>query len=134
MDVEFALHPETTIDWADEGICKGLTHVFFGAAAERPERRVERETIATSYCMACPVLLECRTAARLNREHGFWGGENDEERAAAGFAPRSPSRRAVIAARDSAKPVPLTWAAATADLGPSRPSALAGAIGSDSSK
>ncbi len=117
MEVEFTLHPESTAKWADEGICKGLTHVFFGPAAERPERRVEREAIAASYCMSCPVATECRTSARLNREHGFWGGENDEERAAAGFAPRSPSRRAVIAARDQAKTVPLTREAALADHG-----------------
>ena len=30
----------------------------------------------------------------------MWGAENDEERAAAGYAPRSPSRRSVIEARD----------------------------------
>lgn len=118
MDVEFTLHPESTTDWANEGICRGLTHVFFGPPAERPERRVEREAVAASYCLACPVMIECRISARLNREHGFWGGENDEQRAAAGFAPRSPSRRAVIAARDTASPTPLTRAAATADLDP----------------
>jgi len=103
MDTEFALHPETDVGWAERAICKGLTHVFFGPAAERPERRVEREAIAGAYCMACPVLDTCRQTARLNREHGFWGCENDEQRAAAGYAPRSPSRRAVIQARDSAR-------------------------------
>lgn len=103
METEFALHPETDSSWADNAICSGLTHVFFGPPAERPERRVEREAIAASYCMACPVMLACRSNARLNREHGFWGCENDEERAAAGYAPRSPSRRAVIHARDSAR-------------------------------
>lgn len=103
MDAEFALHPETDSDWAEQAICKGLTEVFFGPAAERPERRVEREAIARSYCSACPVQIPCVRYARLNREHGFWGGENDEQRAAAGFAPRSPSRRAVIQARDNAR-------------------------------
>ncbi|MEM7341648.1 MAG: WhiB family transcriptional regulator [Actinomycetota bacterium] len=103
MDTEFALHPDTDVSWADEAICKGLTHVFFGPAAERPERRAEREAIAATYCMACPVMIACRTTARLNREHGFWGCENDEERALAGYAPRSPSRRAVIQARDRAR-------------------------------
>lgn len=103
MDTEFAIHPETNLDWADQAICQGLTHVFFGPAAERPERRVEREAIAGSYCMSCPVMLECRETARMNREHGFWGCENDEQRAAAGYAPRSPSRRSVIQARDEAR-------------------------------
>lgn len=103
MDTEFAVHPETSTEWADDAACKGLTHIFFGPAAERPERRVEREAIASSYCLSCPVMMECRQNARLNREHGFWGCENDEERAAAGYAPRSPSRRAVIQARDQAR-------------------------------
>jgi WhiB family redox-sensing transcriptional regulator len=103
MDTDFTLHPDTDDSWADEAICKGLTHVFFGPMAERPERRAEREAIASSYCLACPAMLPCRRTARLNREHGFWGGENDEQRAAAGYAPRSPSRRAVIQARDAAR-------------------------------
>lgn len=103
METEFSLHPDTDSSWTEQVICKGLTHVFFGPAAERPERRAEREAIAATYCMACPVVLACRLNARLNREHGFWGCENDEERAAAGYSPRSPSRRAVIQARDSAR-------------------------------
>jgi WhiB family redox-sensing transcriptional regulator len=103
MDTEFTLHPETDASWTDQAICKGLTHVFFGPAAERPERRAEREAIAGSYCMACPVVLPCRRTARLNREHGFWGGEIDVDWAGAGYAPRSPSRRAVILARDAAR-------------------------------
>lgn len=103
MDTEFTAHPDTDLSWQDEAVCKGLTEVFFGPAAERPERRVEREALAKSYCLSCPVMLPCRRTARLNREHGFWGGENDEERAAAGYAPRSPSRRSVIQARDEAK-------------------------------
>lgn len=103
MDTEFTAHPDTDISWQEEAVCKGLTEVFFGPSAERPERRVEREALAKSYCLSCPVMLPCRRTARLNREHGFWGAENDEERAAAGFAPRSPSRRSVIQARDNAR-------------------------------
>lgn len=93
--------------WTDQAVCKGLTHVFFGPAAERPERRVEREAIAASYCMSCPVTEICRTTARLNREHGFWGSENDEQRAAAGYPPRSPSRRSVVKAREQARALGL---------------------------
>ncbi len=103
MDTEFTAHPDTDLSWQDEAVCKGLTEVFFGPSAERPERRVEREALAKSYCLSCPVMLPCRRTARLNREHGFWGAENDEERAAAGYAPRSPSRRSVIQARDNAR-------------------------------
>lgn len=103
MDTDFALHPQADASWVTQAICKGLTHVFFGPPAERPERRTEREAIAASYCLACPVILACRQTARLNREHGYWGCENDEQRAAAGYSPRSPSRRAVIQARDIAR-------------------------------
>lgn len=87
--------------WRAQALCYGMTDVFFGPAAERPERRTEREALARSFCMACPSQLPCRRFGRLNHEHGVWGAENDEERAAAGYAPRSPSRRSVIEARDT---------------------------------
>ncbi len=106
MDTELAvLHADTDAEWRDQALCNGMTLVFFGPAAERPERRVEREALAQSFCRACPSVLPCRRAGRLNREHGIWGGENDEERAAAGYAPRSPSRRSVIQARDNSRQV-----------------------------
>ncbi len=106
MDTEFAvLFTESDTEWRDQALCNGMTHVFFGPAAERPERRVEREALARSFCRACPSVLPCRRAGRMNREHGIWGAENDEERAAAGYAPRSPSRRSVIQARDSSRQV-----------------------------
>lgn len=82
-------------EWMDEAACKGRTVLFFGIAGERPERRVRREASARKMCQGCPVLDPCRDMARANRENGFWGGENEEERAAAGYAPRSISRRAV---------------------------------------
>ncbi len=100
MDMKF-VSPRYQLpgQWTDHALCQGLTDVFFGPVAERPERRVEREAVAYSYCMACPVIDQCKQFARDNNEHGFWGGENEVERAVAGFAPRSPSRRAVIVAR-----------------------------------
>ncbi len=76
-------------------LCKGRTNLFFGIAGERPERRVRREATARRVCAECPALLPCRQMARDNRENGFWGGESEEERAAAGYAPRSISRRSV---------------------------------------
>ena len=98
MDVEFSVHPDSDTSWHEGAACVGLTEVFFGPTAERPERRVEREALAARYCASCPALLPCRRNARINHEHGVWGGENDEQRAAAGYTPRSPSRRAVIKA------------------------------------
>jgi WhiB family redox-sensing transcriptional regulator len=81
--------------WMDDAACKGRTTLFFGIAGERPERRVRREAAAREMCAGCPVKEPCRTLARDNRENGFWGGETEEERAAAGYAPRSISRRSV---------------------------------------
>jgi WhiB family redox-sensing transcriptional regulator len=84
--------------WMAEAACKGRSTLFFGLAGERPERRVRREARARQVCAGCPVLEECRNMARLNGENGFWGGESEEERAAAGYAPVSISRRSVQAA------------------------------------
>ena len=81
--------------WMDEAACKGRTTLFFGIAGERPERRARRELAARRMCADCPVMAPCRALARAGRENGFWGGESEEERAAAGFPPRSISRRAV---------------------------------------
>lgn len=81
--------------WMDEAACKGRTTLFFGLAGERPERRVRREAAARAMCAGCPVSEPCREMARTSRENGLWGGETEEERAAAGYAPHSISRRAV---------------------------------------
>lgn len=82
-------------EWAAQGLCVGKPELFFAPPGERRTRRAKREALAKSYCDNCQVLLACRGWARENREHGFWGGENEEQRAALGYPPRSPSRRAV---------------------------------------
>ncbi len=82
------LRPHTfpgVLPWARSGACRGNSHLFFAPARERPERRAVRENRARTMCNACPVLAPCRAWARENREYGFWGGESEEERAAAGF-------------------------------------------------
>ncbi len=87
--------------WTDFALCKGKTHLFFGPAGERPSKRRKRETLARSYCNVCPVQEPCREAGRDGRENGLWGNENEEERAALGYAPRATERRSVArAARD----------------------------------
>lgn len=70
-------------DWMADAACHGLTEVFFGPIREREAARLRREAVARRVCATCPVLAECRTYARRVGEVGFWGGENDEERAAA---------------------------------------------------
>lgn len=86
---------DTRASWVGEALCGGKTHLFFAPPGERRTRRTKREALAMSYCLQCPVMNQCRSWARENRESGFWGGENEEQRAAAGFAPKSPNRRAV---------------------------------------
>lgn len=85
--------------WTEEARCVDKTHLFFAPPGERLGRRNRREAKARSYCNVCPVVDECRNFGRVNRENGIWGGENDEERALAGFAPRNIFRRGVAAAR-----------------------------------
>jgi WhiB family redox-sensing transcriptional regulator len=86
---------ELDTSWTTEAACKGRTSLFFGIAGERPERRIRRERTARGVCDGCSVVAPCRERARQGRENGFWGGESEEERAAAGFPPRSISRRSV---------------------------------------
>ena len=70
-------------EWMELGSCKGQTQFFFAPHGEQAEAREAREAIAASICADCTVLEICREYARCNREQGFWGGENDEQRVAA---------------------------------------------------
>jgi WhiB family transcriptional regulator, redox-sensing transcriptional regulator len=77
-------------DWMTDAACQGRGHLFFPPLAERPQARVKRERLAQVVCDACPVLAQCRRYARDQREYGFWGGESEAARAAAGFAAPNP--------------------------------------------
>jgi len=79
------------LDWIDESACLGQTRLFFAPHAERPQARLRREAAARQVCLGCPVLVTCRSYARQNYEYGFWGGESEEERMAAGFAVPDPA-------------------------------------------
>lgn len=83
---ESAPHVASAPAWAADAECRGQSDLFFAPHAERPQARVRREARARAVCGRCPVLLTCREFARTNREYGFWGGESEDERAAAGFA------------------------------------------------
>ncbi|MGD9797114.1 MAG: WhiB family transcriptional regulator [Acidimicrobiia bacterium] len=67
-------------EWMDVAGCKGQTHHFFAPHGEQAEAREAREAVAAVICAGCEVLVACREYARLHREQGFWGGENDEQR------------------------------------------------------
>lgn len=75
------------LSWVSKATCRGASHLYFATDRERPGRRARRETAARSLCATCPVLIPCRTWARTNREYGFWGGESEDERVAAGYRP-----------------------------------------------
>jgi WhiB family redox-sensing transcriptional regulator len=75
------------LSWVSEATCRGSSRLYFAADRERPSRRARREIAARSLCATCPVLIQCRTWARANREYGFWGGESEAERTAAGYRP-----------------------------------------------
>jgi WhiB family redox-sensing transcriptional regulator len=96
-----AIPPEA--DWTELAMCRGKTHLFHDGKRESEGQRSRREELAKKYCAVCPVIEVCRTMGRLGREHGIWGGETDEERAAAGYLPtRSTSRRIRAAWRPQA--------------------------------
>ncbi len=93
------------LTWTGEAACQGQTRLFFAPAGERPEARVVREAQARAVCQACPALVECRDWAREHREYGFWGGESEEERAAAGFRVDMPVGRVARYPRGNGQPV-----------------------------
>jgi WhiB family redox-sensing transcriptional regulator len=80
------------ISWMDNASCKGLTDIFFGKYAERPQATVRREARAKSICDKCPVFDRCREYARANLEVGYWAGENEYDRYIAVDPKRIPSR------------------------------------------
>jgi WhiB family transcriptional regulator, redox-sensing transcriptional regulator len=86
--------PATSVrfPWMADAMCHGHTALFFGESGERPEGRAQRVEQARRICHVCPVMLVCRAHARVHREYGLWGGETEEERAAAGSGPPGSSR------------------------------------------
>ena len=93
------------LEWTAEAACSGQTTLFFAPPGERPESRAVREAQARMVCVRCPVLAPCRAWARENREYGFWGGESEEERAAAGFRVDMPVGRIARYPRGTGEPV-----------------------------
>jgi WhiB family transcriptional regulator, redox-sensing transcriptional regulator len=85
--------------WTEQAQCTGHGELFFDPLKETPTQRRRREAVARTICANCPVMFECRDSARRHREHGFWGGENEEERTLAGYMPKSSGRRTVLNAR-----------------------------------
>lgn len=93
------------LSWTAEAACEGRTELFFAPAGERPEARAVREGKARNVCAECPVNISCRDWAREHREYGFWGGESEEDRAAAGFRVDMPVGRVARYPKGNGVPV-----------------------------
>lgn len=84
--VDIVITRERTEDeWMHTAACKGMTHLFFPSPAERPQARERREAQAREVCGGCGVRDTCQQFARDHHEYGFWGGESEDERHAAGY-------------------------------------------------
>ena len=84
--VETSSHRQVTDDrWMNEAACKGLTHLFFPCPAERPQARERREATARRCARAVRSAARVGASPATNHEYGFWGGESEDERHAAGF-------------------------------------------------
>ena len=95
-EVVYLLPRWTQQTWMADAACKGDTALFFAPFGEQADAREARESIARQICESCPVMITCRDFARRNREYGYWGGENDEQRDEArrrsrGGRPRQPA-------------------------------------------
>lgn len=77
-------------NWMENAACVGKTHLFFPKLAERPQARARREARASQLCQGCDSRIQCRDFARENREFGFWGDENEEQRTNAGYSVPNP--------------------------------------------
>ncbi len=83
--------------WVEHAVCAGQRELFLEGSGERPGARHRREVAAKGICGCCPVRADCLDAGRRNHESGIWGGETNEERAAAGYSPRGIVLRGVVA-------------------------------------
>ena len=80
----------TSVEWKLDAACRGQLELFFARKAERPEARARREAKAKRLCDVCVVFAHCRSTARMNREYGYWAGENEEDRHLLGFRVTAP--------------------------------------------
>lgn len=76
---------DTDTGWFENANCKGKTKVFFVAVSDTPSDKRLKERQAAQICAECSVISQCREYARRNGEHGFWGGESEEQRFGLGF-------------------------------------------------
>jgi WhiB family redox-sensing transcriptional regulator len=88
-------HAPPQPSWFEDANCRGKSQFFYPAPNETASDRVVRERYAAVICAACPAMLQCRAWAREQHEFGYWGGESEAARTAAGFVPRNVGERHV---------------------------------------
>ena len=91
--------------WTDQAACRGQNELFFAPAGERPETRTLREA---RHGRSARHARCCRRAASghgRTASTGIWGGESEEERAAAGFRVDMPVGRVARYPKGDGTPV-----------------------------
>lgn len=73
------------IKWFENANCKGKSSIFFESTFDKPVDKRQKEKQAAAICSKCSVTDECKEYARRNGEHGFWGGESEDQRYAIGY-------------------------------------------------
>ncbi len=91
--------------WTADASCQGRASCSSRPPVSDPRPASLRESQARSVCTSCPVMRQCRDWARENREYGFWGGESEEDRAAAGFRVDMPVGRVARYPKGAGSPV-----------------------------
>ena len=91
--------------WMADAVCYGHTAVFFAPPGRTPRGPRGARGQGSLDLPRLPGDATCRSWARENREYGFWGGESEEERAAAGFRVEMPVGRIARYPRGEGKPV-----------------------------
>jgi WhiB family redox-sensing transcriptional regulator len=78
-----------SLAWADRARCRDADPRQFYApyGEDAIGRRTREDAVKARYCDDCEVRTQCRDRARQHREYGLWGGESEDERADAGYAP-----------------------------------------------
>lgn len=74
--------------------CSADPDLFFAPDGQHTDTDAyrARAAAAKALCAGCPNRLPCLRQGREERHPGIWGGEDDNERAWAGFKPRTMNR------------------------------------------
>ena len=83
--VEYVVFEPVDDDWMRRRGLQGSHAPVLPVVRRAPPGRERREATARQVCATCAVQLHLPEFARGNHEYGFWGGESEDERHAAGY-------------------------------------------------